>query len=363
MGIKCGIVGLPNVGKSTLFNALTAGGAVAENYPFCTIEPNAGRAELSDVRLTQIAEVANSAAVIPAAAEFVDIAGLIAGAAQNAGLGNKFLSHIRETDGTAHVVRCFESGDIVHVSGKVSPEDDIAVINTELALADLDSAERSLQKNAKVAKSGDKEARALCALCEKLIKHLGEGRPARLLQLEDKESALADSLFLLTRKPVIYVANAGEDGFADNPHVQKVAEIAKSENASMTAICAQTEADLAGLSEAEKTELLRDLGQTETGLSRLARAAFDALGLATYFTAGEKEARAWVFRRGMNAPEAAGVIHTDFTRGFIRAEVCDWRDFAELGGEAAVRSAGKLRSEGKEYQVQDGDVIHFRFHV
>ena len=360
MGIKCGIVGLPNAGKSTLFNALTAGGAAAANYPFCTIDPNAGHAELSDSRLHCLAKAAKSAKTIPAAAEFVDIAGLIAGAAQNAGLGNRFLSHIRETDGIAHVVRCFEDGDISHVAGKVSPADDIAVVNTELALADLESAEKAMQKNNKIAKGGDAAARILASACEKIIAQLSAGGAARETELSEKESAAADSLCLLTCKPVIYVANIGENDSDDSSLVQAAAQVAKNEGAPLVVICAQTEADMAGLSEAEKEEMLQDFGRTQTGLSRLARAAFDMLGLATYFTAGEKESRAWTFRRGMTAPQAAGVIHTDFMRGFIRAEVCDWRDFVELGGESAVRAAGKLRSEGKEYIVQDGDVMHFR---
>ncbi len=363
MGVKCGIVGLPNAGKSTLFNALTAGGAAAENYPFCTIAPNTGRAELADPRLAQLAKAANSAAAIAAAAEFVDIAGLIAGAAQNAGLGNRFLSHIRETDGIAHVVRCFDSGGIAHVAGRVSPADDIAVVNTELALADLETTEKAMQKHAKTAKGGDADSRVMRAACEKLSACLAAGGAARDAQLDEKESAAADSLFLLTRKPVIYVANIGETDSDDSPLVRAAAEIAEKENAPLVTICAQTEADLAGLSESEKEEMLRDFGRTQTGLSRLARAAFEMLGLATYFTAGEKEARAWTFRRGMTAPQAAGVIHTDFTRGFIRAEVCDWQDFVRLGGETAVRAAGKLRSEGKDYLVQDGDVMHFRFNT
>ena len=360
MALKCGIVGLPNVGKSTLFNALTESGAAAENYPFCTIEPNTGRAPLSDSRLAKVAAAAHSARIVPAAAEFVDIAGLIAGAAQNAGLGNRFLSHIRETNGIAHIVRCFEDGDITHVAGRVSPADDIAVVNTELALADLETTERTMQKNAKIAKSGDAESRVLLSACEKLAACLGAGESARNVLLDEKESAAADSLFLLTRKPVLYIANTDENDANDNPHVRAAADLAAAENAPFVVICAQTEADMAGLSESEKEEMLRDFGRTQTGLSLMARAAFDMLGLATYFTAGEKEARAWTFRRGMTAPQAAGVIHTDFMRGFIRAEICDWRDFVELGGEAATRTAGKLRAEGKEYPVQDGDVIHFR---
>lgn len=363
MSVKCGIVGLPNAGKSTLFNALTAGGAAAENYPFCTIEPNTGRAELADPRLAQLAKAARSAVTIPAAAEFVDIAGLIEGAAQNAGLGNRFLAHIRETDGIAHVVRCFEDDDIVHVAGRVSPADDIAVINTELALADLETTEKAMHKYAKTAKTGDADSRIQLAACKKIAAFLGDGGMVRDLILDKKESAAADALFLLTRKPVTYIANIGEGDSADSPQVRAAAEVAKKDNAPLVTICAQTEADMAGLSEEEKEEMLRDFGQTQTGLARLARAAFEMLGLATYFTAGEKETRAWTFRRGMTAPEAAGVIHTDFMRGFIRAEVCDWHDFVELDGETAVRTAGKLRSEGKEYIVKDGDVMHFRFNV
>lgn len=360
MGIKCGIVGLPNVGKSTLFNALTAAGAAAENYAFCTIEPNSGRAELADRRLDQLGACAKSARIVPAAAEFVDIAGLIAGAAQNAGLGNRFLAHIRETDGIAHVVRCFESGDIMHVSGKVSPADDIAVINTELELADLETVQKAREKNAKTARSGDADSRAMCAVCEKMADALDGGGISSLV-LNEKESALADSLFLLSRKPVMFVANVGEDGFENNPLLDAVRAAAG--DSPVIPICAQMEADLAGLSESEKEELLQDAGRESTGLALMARAAFDMLGLATYFTAGEKEARAWTIRRGMTAPQAAGVIHTDFMRGFIRAEVCGWEDFVGLGGEAGARAAGKLRLEGKDYVVQDGDVVHFRFNV
>ncbi len=363
MGIKCGIVGLPNVGKSTLFNALTAAGAAAENYPFCTIEPNIGIAELADTRLQQLAEVAQSAKIIPAPVEFVDIAGLIEGAAQNAGLGNRFLAHIRETDGIAHVVRCFESGDVLHISEHPNPADDIAIINTELALADLDTVEKARSRNTKIARAGDAAARALSAVCDKLAAHLGEGNMARTLQLSAEEEELAKTLFLLTAKPAIYVANVGEDGFEHNPLLTAVQEIAATENAAVVPICAQMESDLAGLDESEKEELLSDIGQSQTGLARLAKAAFDMLGLATYFTAGPKEARAWTIRLGMNAAEAAGVIHTDFMRGFIRAEVCNWQDFVELGGESAARAAGKLRLEGKEYIAQDGDVMHFRFNV
>ena len=363
MGLKCGIVGLPNVGKSTLFNALTAGQAAAENYPFCTIEPNSGLAELTDPRLAALGKTARSAQVIPAAVEFVDIAGLIAGAAENAGLGNRFLSHIRAADGIAHVVRCFENDDIAHVSGGVNPADDIAVINTELALADLESVEKMRTKHQKIAKTGSVESRAVCAVCDKLSKHLGGGGMAHTLQLSEAEQSVAESLFLLTAKPTVYVANVGEDGFMDNPLLRAAETAAQNEGAMVVPICAQMESAMSGLSETDKTELLRDVGQTQTGLARLAHAAFDMLGLCTYFTAGEKEARAWTIRRGMTAPEAAGVIHTDFMRGFIRAEICNWREFVDLGGEAGARAAGKMRLEGKDYVVHDGDVVHFRFNV
>ncbi|MDM5147990.1 redox-regulated ATPase YchF [Candidatus Persebacteraceae bacterium Df01] len=363
MGLKCGIVGLPNVGKSTLFNALTAGEAAAANYPFCTIEPNVGIAELADERLQQLAVTAKAQKTIPAVVEFVDIAGLVEGAAQNAGLGNRFLAHIREADGIAHVVRCFESDDITHVSGDVKPTDDISAINTELALADLDTVEKIRQKAVKNARLGDKDAAAMSVLCDRFVKHLDSGSMARTLTLNETEALLAQSLFLLTAKPIIYVANVNEDGFENNPRLQAVEELAQAEGASVIPICAQLEADTAGLSEDEKTELLQDYGLQKTALARLAQTAFDMLGLATYFTAGVKEARAWTIRRGMTAPEAAGVIHTDFMRGFIRAEVCGWEDFVNLNGEVGARAAGKMRLEGKEYVVQDGDVMNFRFNV
>ena len=356
MGIKCGIVGLPNVGKSTLFNALTAANVAAENYAFCTIDPNNGAAPLADSRLVEISRVARAKKTIPAAAEFVDIAGLVAGASQNAGLGNRFLSHIRETDGIAHVVRCFNSGDVMHVG--TTPADDIATINTELMLADLQTAENALIKNRRLAKSGDETARKTVALCEKLSKHLGDGNMASTFPLTDAEPTYIEPLCLLTSKPMLYVANVDEDGFTNNPMLETItAAVAP---APVVPVCAKMEADLAGLSDLEKEEFLRDYGQTQTGLARLARAAFDMLGLATYFTAGEKEARAWTIRQGIAAPQAAGVIHTDFMHNFIRAETCDWHDFVELGGESAVRAAGKMRIEGKDYIVQDGDVIHFR---
>lgn len=363
MGIKCGIVGLPNVGKSTLFNALTSGAAATANYPFCTIDPNNGYAELNDFRLQKIAAIAQSKKIIPSAVEFVDIAGLIAGASQNAGLGNRFLAHIRQTDGIAHVVRCFDSPGITHVSDKINPADDISTINTELTLADLETVEKSLLKNNKLAKSGDSAAQKLCAVAQKLVAHLGQGNPARTIELTDSESSIADNFFLLTKKPLVYIANLDENNLTDNPHIKTVTQIAASENAPMVPICAQVEADLCNLTEKEKEEMLKDYGYRQTGLARLARATFDMLGLATYFTAGPQEARSWTIRKGMTAPQAAGVIHTDFMRGFIRAEVCTWEEYLEHGGEAPTRTAGKLRAEGKDYLVQDGDIIHFRFNT
>ena len=363
MGLKCGIVGLPNVGKSTLFNALTTGNAAAANYPFCTIEPNTGVAELTDERLSQLAKTARAKKTVPAIMEFVDIAGLVEGAAQNAGLGNLFLAHIRETDGIAHLVRCFESDDITHVTGEAKPADDIATINTELALADLATTEKACNKAAKIARTGDKNAAGMAAVCDKLLAHLGAGKMARTLILDDKEQSFADSLFLLTAKPTLYIANVGEDGFNDNPLLAAAQSAAAVEGAPLVAVCAQLEADLSGMTESEKKEMLQEYGLQETALARLAHEAYNMLGLATYFTAGEKEARAWTIRRGMSAPEAAGVIHTDFMHGFIRAGVCGWRDFVALGGEAGARAAGKWRMEGKDYIMQEGDVVHFHFNA
>jgi len=364
MSLKCGIVGLPNVGKSTLFNALTKAQIAAENYPFCTIEPNVGIVEVPDPRLARIAGIAKPQKVIPAVVEFVDIAGLVAGASKGEGLGNKFLANIRETDAIAHVVRCFEDPNVVHVASRVDPVADIGTINTELALADLESVTRQLQKNAKVAKAGgDKEAQRLVAVLEKAEKALDEGRPARSVDWSKEELAVLKPLFLLTMKPTMYVANVAEHGFADNPLLARVEAHAKAEGAPVVAICAALEAQIADMSEEDKKVFLADAGLEEPGLNRLARAAYALLGLQTYFTAGPKEVRAWTVPQGATAPQAAGVIHTDFERGFIRAEVAAYDDFVSLGGEQGAKEAGKLRVEGKDYVVRDGDVMHFRFNV
>ena len=363
MGIKCGIVGLPNVGKSTLFNALTKAGIAAANFPFCTIEPNVGVVPVPDPRLNELAAIVKPQKLIPTAVEFVDIAGLVAGASKGEGLGNKFLSHIREVDAIAHVVRCFEHTDIVHVAGKVDPIADIETIDTELALADLDSVEKALNRAERAAKANDKEAVAKKPVLQKLAAALNEGKSARSLGLDEEEKALVRDLFLLTLKPLMYIANVREDGFENNPHLDAVRQRAAGEGAEVVPVCAAIEEELAQLDDADRDEFLKDLGLEEPGLNRVIRAGYKLLNLQTYFTAGEKEVRAWTVKRGATAPQAAGVIHTDFERGFIRAETVSYDDFIQYKGESGAASAGKLRKEGKEYIVKDGDVLHFLFNV
>ena len=364
MSLKCGIVGLPNVGKSTLFNALTKAGIAAENYPFCTIEPNVGIVEVPDARLATLAAIARPQKVIPAVVEFVDIAGLVAGASKGEGLGNQFLANIRETDAIAHVVRCFEDPNVVHVAGRVDPVSDIETINTELALADLQTIDKQLARSAKVAKAGgDKEAQRLVAVLEKVQAVLNEGRPARTVPLSREELAVLKPLFLLTMKPTVYIANVNENGFVDNPLLAGVEAYATKERAPVVAICAALEAQIADMSDDDKKVFLADMGMDEPGLNRVIRAGYGLLGLQTYFTAGPKEVRAWTVPVGATAPQAAGAIHTDFERGFIRAEVVSYEDFVGCRGEQGAKEAGKLRVEGKEYVVQDGDVMHFRFNV